>query len=961
MYANGRYIARIGVLAVALTFGGAVATTTAGIAWADDSTSAESPSKSTGSETSGAQSTSPAKTDPPPGPAGLASDQSEAIASSDDSVTTPEGDEEKPTDGEPPSSPSQSETILDAGVIVRSSGGAHTSGSDEPVTANDDKVVVSSSGGAHTSGSDDPVTANDDGSSDFTQPARAKTKLADTLSRHMAEARGSLTQARVAVKGLVQRSAAAAPTPDEPETLGQPSPTKISVLHAPEPDPSEPSKPRPAEQLAACVCTAIDTLSPVVQRVTTAINELVFGTGTGVPIDSPILLAVVGWVRRQVDDALASPLGTEVLRLVRQAELESAKFTQDLCGGPTTGLPVDLERTVIVSGLDEPVDFRFLPDDPDDPADGGILIAEKGGAIKLHQDGQPLTTVVVLPTLTDFESGIGGIEVDPNFAENHYVYVSYTRADNKDVLSRFTLQGDQDAILASEVVLVESSDPAGPIHHGGEIHYRTEDGVDYLYWATGDNSTSTNAQDLSKTHGKILRIHPDGSIPEDNPFVGVEGAREEIWAYGLRNPFRFTFTPDGQMLVGDVGAAEWEELNLVTRGANYGWPNAEGACEGCGYVDPIWAYPHSAETAGTGSITSVLVYTGDTLPEEYAGKVFVADYTLGWIKVLEFDSEYTTLISEQTLDGEAGTTVKLAQGPDGNIYQLNIYPGQLSVIAPADGNRAPTAVLTATPANGYAPLEVQFSSAGSSDPDLFTNLTYHWDFGDGTTSTDANPVKTYATNGNYDVTLTVSDGDETGTATETIVVGSTAPVVEITSPVHESNYNAGDTITFTGTATDADEELPDSAYEWTVVFHHADHVHPVVSGVTGKSGSITVPRDPHNGADTWYAITLTVTDSSGLRTTERVEVYPNLVTLTVNANDPDAQFTIDGQPRTGSYTEQAVVGVERVLGAPSPQTVNGQQLVFNNWSDGGTQNHTITTPATDVTYTVTYDTVPTVL
>ena len=205
--------------------------------------------------------------------------------------------------------------------------------------------------------------------------------------------------------------------------------------------------------------------------------------------------------------------------------------------------------------------------------------------------------------------------------------------------------------------------------------------------AKGDNTYGPNAQDLTNLHGKIMRVHVDGTIPDDNPFVGQTtpqgSARPEIYAIGLRNPFRFTTTPDGQLLVGDVGAAGWEELNVVEAGKNYGWPEAEGTCVGCGYENPVYTYAHATQPAGTGSITSVLVYTDDALGEEYQGKVFIADYTAGWIKVLDLGPNYNTFVSEQTLDGQAGTPVKLLQGPDVNIYQLNIYPGELSVIAPA--------------------------------------------------------------------------------------------------------------------------------------------------------------------------------------------------------------------------------------------------------------------------------------
>ena len=348
--------------------------------------------------------------------------------------------------------------------------------------------------------------------------------------------------------------------------------------------------------------------------------------------------------------------------------------------------------------------------------------------------------MVTLPVKTDFESGIGGIEVDPDYATNHYVYVAYTNASNEDMLSRFTLGGTQDEILASEVRLIETNDAAGTSHHGGEVYYQDNpDGeADYIFWAKGDNVDGDNAQDLTNLHGKIMRIYAPGTepeegnlIPEDNPFVTTAGARPEIYAFGFRNPFRFTALPptpehpDGQLLVGDVGAADWEELNLVEKGKNYGWPDAEGTCIGCGYENPVYTYSHATQPAGTGSITSVLVYTDDALGEEYQGKVLIADYTAGWIKVLDLGPNYSTFVSEQTLDGQAGAPVKLLQGPDGNIYQLNIYPGELSVIAPAGDNRAPTAAITATPSNGGDPAGRRLLIGGFDRPRPRHRLDLH--------------------------------------------------------------------------------------------------------------------------------------------------------------------------------------------------------------------------------------------
>ncbi|MDB5186597.1 MAG: domain containing protein, partial [Candidatus Saccharibacteria bacterium] len=610
--------------------------------------------------------------------------------------------------------------------------------------------------------------------------------------------------------------------------------------------------------------------------------------------------------------------------------------------------PPEFERTTLVSNLNQPTAFRHLPD-------GRILISEKGGAIKVYANNQistqPLITLVVLQTDTNEERGLLGIEPDPNFASNGYLYVSYTTAANRDRLSRITVVNNT-ASPSSEMVLMESNQDGNIYHHGGEIRFGPDGKI---YWAMGMNTYNPNSQSLSNIHGKILRLNPDGSAPADNPFLGTPNALGQIWAYGLRNPFRFTFTPDGKLLTGDVGGDQWEELNIITRGGNYGWPLVEGSCSGCPYINPVYTYAHTPPPAKAGSITGVMTYTGSTFPAMYKNKIFIADYTLGFIKYLTFDSTFSTYISEATFDSSAGTVVQLDQGPDGNIYQLNIYPGELSKISPSGGNRAPTAVIAANPSNGLAPLAVTFSSAGSSDPDG-TPLTYSWNFGDGTTSTAANPQKTFTTNGAYNVVLTVSDGVKTAQATQKITVGSTAPTARITAPTDQALYSAGDAIAFAGTGTDAqDATLPDSAFTWKIDFQHGDHKHPFRDGITGRSGSFQIPRAADNTANTWYRIYLTVTDSSGLATTTSVDIKPRIVTFTVSANFTDASFTVDGVPKTGTFTEQAVVGVERTIAAQTPQFVATGQYHYASWSDGLAQSHVITTPAQSTTYQVTYN------
>ncbi|MBP1818386.1 PQQ-dependent sugar dehydrogenase [Mycobacterium sp. OAE908] len=339
--------------------------------------------------------------------------------------------------------------------------------------------------------------------------------------------------------------------------------------------------------------------------------------------------------------------------------------------------------STVVSGLNSPTDFRFLPD-------GRLLFAEKGGAIRVSNGGQLQSTpLITLPTDTFWAKGLAGLEVDPDFENNGYIYVSYVRSDNYQRLSRLTVTDPTAEVLTvdpnSEVVLVQGTQPAGNDHHGGGLAFGP-DGK--LYWSVGDNVCcsvidGSNSQDLSNIYGKVLRLNPDGSAPSDNPFPNASGAGPLIYATGFRNPFRLAFAPDGQLLVADVGQAEWEEVNLVTAGGDYGWPYAEGPCNGIGtadcstpssYDNPIYAYRHAS---GGNSITGVLAYADGN-----RNTVLIADFNQKWVKELTFNSDYSELIGEKVFGAAApGSTNKLVQGPDGSIYQLT-YDGTLTRIAP---------------------------------------------------------------------------------------------------------------------------------------------------------------------------------------------------------------------------------------------------------------------------------------
>ncbi len=222
------------------------------------------------------------------------------------------------------------------------------------------------------------------------------------------------------------------------------------------------------------------------------------------------------------------------------------------------------------------------------------------------------------------QQGIYDIALDPNFTTNRFYYVFYTLGSpNRDRLSRFTANASLTGTVAgSELVLYQDPQDANAEHHGGAINFGN-DGK--LYFTTGEHFTASNSQLLNNPRGKIHRINKDGTIPTDNPFYDGSGPNvDSIWALGLRNPYRAYYdAPTGRFFVGDVGGNDnstaKEEVDLGVAGANYGWPNCEGAC-GAPYTDPIYAYPHNGRDA---CVTGGFVYHGTQFPSAYQGSLLL--------------------------------------------------------------------------------------------------------------------------------------------------------------------------------------------------------------------------------------------------------------------------------------------------------------------------------------------------
>ena len=624
-------------------------------------------------------------------------------------------------------------------------------------------------------------------------------------------------------------------------------------------------------------------------------------------------------------------------------------------------LPTGFQETLAVSGLNEPSAIAMLPD-------GRMLVVEKPTDIRIIKNGVLLPTPFLTPQVNQSgDRGILGITLDPNFATNGYFYVYYTHTDATapyDRLSRFKVSSTNPDVAdpTSETVLLDGITTTSPGYDNGGFLRFGADGM--LYLGIGDLMTSAAAQDLSKLNGKVLRLDVDhltsganSIIPPDNPFVNTAGARPEIYAYGFRNPSSGDVLPGTNTLfVNDVGSGNWEEVNALVKGANYGWPNVIGPTTNPSYTTPTYAYAH-VPVSSPGQIAGGAFYTGSVFPSQYAGSYFFGDYAKNWIHNYNPTTGVETNFSTGSVAPDA-----IVQAPDGSLYWVSHGPsgGGGAIYHITYTNHAPTAVAAATSATtGTAPLTVNFSGTGSSDPDGDA-LTYSWSFGDGTTGTGATVSHTYTNSGQYNATLTVNDrpnGAGLSNTSQPIAVNVNSaqqqpPTATITQPLATTKYKAGDTITFAGTASDPhDGTLPASAYAWSVV----DDKGTVIASPTGiTTGTFQIPLTGDGHSTQFYRVTLTVTDSLGLKNSSTVQLAPQLSTFTLATNIAGLSVNLNGASEPSPTTITSLVNVTAALSAPAAETVSGKTYYFTSWSDGGAATHNISTPATATTYTANY-------
>jgi putative heme-binding domain-containing protein len=349
------------------------------------------------------------------------------------------------------------------------------------------------------------------------------------------------------------------------------------------------------------------------------------------------------------------------------AYLESLRSTAKATPGSKTSgplvLPPGFTALKVAGGLTGATALAVAPD-------GRVFVCEQTGALRVVRDDRlrpaPLLTV---PVDARWERGLIGVCLDPAFASNGFVYITYVMAEPfpHHRVSRFTARGDV-ALPSTEVVLLEGDDqrtlggtvPAG--HQGGALHFG---GDGKLYIAIGEQTAGQPAQRLDTFQGKLLRINPDGSIPPDSPFYGTaEGKYRAIWALGLRNPFTFAVQAgSGRIFINDVGQNAWEEINEGFAGANYGWPAVEGPSRDPRYRAPIHTYKVASIAGGAFAPDGG---TGGSLPAACRGQYFFMDFVKGSIQVLDPDPPHAVTTFATGLN----RPVDLAFAPDGALYVL---------------------------------------------------------------------------------------------------------------------------------------------------------------------------------------------------------------------------------------------------------------------------------------------------
>jgi len=491
--------------------------------------------------------------------------------------------------------------------------------------------------------------------------------------------------------------------------------------------------------------------------------------------------------------------------------------------------------------------------------------------------------------------------------------------------------------------------------------------------------------------GTIIRVDPEtGAGLPDNPMASsADPNARRVIAHGLRNPFRFVFRPGtNEVFVADVGENRVEEIDVIPNAGdavleNFGWPCYEGnprngpfdnrdfnLCEQL-YAEPFAASPTFFEYGhdlpvyegdpcpyGSGVISAIGFYEGGSYPAQYNGALFFGDYARSCLWVMfpnqngQIDPSTVTAFHTS-----AGFPVEIQSGPGGDLFYVDVI-GRIRRISYFSANQPPVAEFTADPTFGAAPLTVNLDGSASNDPEGGM-LSYSWDLdGDGVygDATTAQTNHTYNDSGDFTVRLRVTDPEAASSTTSRVIsVGNTPPQATIASPEAGFTWHVGETVAFSGSATDPEEgDLAATALSWEVILHHCPstcHTHPVQDFVGVSSGSF--PASDHE-YPSHLEIRLTATDSQGLTDTQNLELHPETTTLTLGSDPPGLSLGLNAETAVAPFSRTVVIGSSNAVTAPSPQTLDGGAYAYESWSDGGNRTHEVVAVSTPAVYTATY-------
>ncbi|PSL07024.1 PKD domain-containing protein [Haloactinopolyspora alba] len=683
-------------------------------------------------------------------------------------------------------------------------------------------------------------------------------------------------------------------------------------------------------------------------------------------------------------------------------------------------------KTQLTDDLADPFELEVTPD-------GRVIYIQRTGQFKMiDQDTLEVSTIGDLElglSTARHSDGLTGFTLDPNFADNGWLYAMYSDPDVARInISRFTFDFANDVLdMDSEQRLLDfptyRDRGLANVHMGGAVQFGPEGN---LYASMGDNTdfsqsdnyapideregrapwdaqaTAANTNDL---RGKVLRITPtdDGSytIPDGNLFPESEDTqdktRPEIYAMGFRNPFRISVDPhSGALLVGDYGPDATQadpargpeglvEWNRITEPGNYGWPHC--VADNKPYIDydfatgesggpfdcaggPVNDSPHNTGLQQLPPVQEAFIWYGygpseqfpelgyggaapmsgpvydydpeldsDTkFPEYYDGKWFVFEYTRGFYKTItlaeqdmEFSHDRFAPVSEGDLlsinpflgSADFRGPFDAEFGPDGSLYTIDFGSGSgegrgdvnrgagIYRIDYVGGDRPPAVEATGSPTSGQLPLEVDFSSEGTHHPSGLP-MTYHWDFGDGTTSSEAHPSHTYTEPGSYTALLTVTDshGRESVAAVR-ISAGNTRPDTRIAWPPHGGFFDWGDAVDYDVQVTDAEDgSVEDGGVACTDVvvgasLGHNEHSHPL-DNYPSCEGSVPTILDGSHGQETnlYYVLDATYTDAGA----PSVDPLTGRDAVRLNPQDTEGEHFADASGITVYDREQARAG-----------------------------------------------------